>query len=75
MSTTAAEHPAVELHRRDAEGTARRVLPDASADADLLVVGAPRRERHIGRRRGRVAHPVLQRSACPVAVAVVPERA
>ncbi|MFI6489519.1 universal stress protein [Streptomyces sp. NPDC050564] len=73
LSTTAAEHPAVELRRRAAEGTARRVLPDASSGADLLVVGARRREGHIGRQLGRVAHPVLHHSACPVAV--VPERA
>jgi nucleotide-binding universal stress UspA family protein len=43
-------------------------LPDASAGADLLVVGARRREGHIGRRLGRVAHAVLHHSACPVAV-------
>ncbi|AVZ71378.1 universal stress protein [Streptomyces lunaelactis] len=63
----------VELHRRTAEGPARKVLLDASADAGLLVVGARRRHGHFGLQLGRVAHAVLHHSACPVAV--VPQRA
>lgn len=63
----------VELHRRAAEGPARKVLLDASADAGLLVVGAQRRHGHFGLQLGRVAHAVLHHSACPVAV--VPQRA
>ncbi|MFD5075059.1 universal stress protein [Streptomyces sp. NPDC058371] len=63
----------VELHRRTAEGPARKVLLDASADAGLLVVGAQRRHGHFGLQIGRVAHTVLHHSACPVAV--VPQRA
>jgi nucleotide-binding universal stress UspA family protein len=63
----------VELHRRTAEGPARKVLLDASADAGLLVVGAQRRHGHFGLQLGRVAHAVLHHSACPVAV--VPQRA
>ncbi|AOR30405.1 universal stress protein [Streptomyces fodineus] len=62
----------VEVHRRTVEGHARQVLLDASADADLLVVGARRREGHYGLQLGRVAHAVLHHSACPVAV--VPRR-
>jgi nucleotide-binding universal stress UspA family protein len=62
-----------DVHRRTVEGHARRVLLDASADADLLVVGARRREGHYGLQLGRVAHAVLHHSACPVAV--VPQRA
>ncbi|MEW2488563.1 universal stress protein [Streptomyces sp. NPDC048411] len=61
-----------EVHRRTVEGHARRVLLDALADADLLVVGARRREGHYGLQLGRVAHAVLHHSACPVAV--VPRR-
>ncbi|MEV7236622.1 universal stress protein [Streptomyces sp. NPDC051020] len=61
-----------DVHRRTVEGHARRVLLDASADADLLVVGARRREGHYGLQLGRVAHAVLHHSACPVAV--VPQR-
>jgi len=62
----------VEVHRRTVEGPARRVLLDASYDADLLVVGARRRQGHFGLQLGRVAHAVLHHSACPVAV--VPQR-
>ncbi|MDF3142987.1 universal stress protein, partial [Streptomyces sp. T21Q-yed] len=58
--------------RRTVEGHARRVLVDASHEADLLVVGARRREGHFGLQLGRVAHAVLHHSACPVAV--VPHR-
>ncbi|TPQ22470.1 universal stress protein [Streptomyces sporangiiformans] len=65
-------HPSVELHRRTVEGTARRVLLDASAHADLLVVGARRRHGHFGLQLGRVAHTVLHHSACPVAVVPQP---
>ncbi|MCX5262524.1 universal stress protein [Streptomyces sp. NBC_00199] len=68
------ETPAqTDLHRRTVEGPARRVLLDASREADLLVVGARRVPGHLGLRLGRVAHTVLHRSAC--AVAVVPEGA
>ncbi|MFF8939303.1 universal stress protein [Streptomyces paradoxus] len=64
----------MELHRRTIEGPARRVLLAASHEADLLVVGARRRQPgHLGLQLGRVAHTVLHHSACPVAV--VPERA
>ncbi|WP_405876486.1 MULTISPECIES: universal stress protein [unclassified Streptomyces] len=62
----------VEVQRRIVEGHARRVLVDASSQADLLVVGAKRRGGHFGLQLGRVAHAVLHHSACPVAV--VPER-
>lgn len=60
------------VHRRTVEGHARQVLLDASVDADLLVVGARRREGHYGLQLGRVAHAVLHHAACPVAV--VPQR-
>ncbi|MFI2206516.1 universal stress protein [Streptomyces sp. NPDC020192] len=63
----------VEVHRRTVEGHARQVLLGASADADLLVVGARRREGHYGLQLGRVAHAVLHHAVCPVAV--VPHRA
>ncbi|GAA3501485.1 universal stress protein [Streptomyces prasinosporus] len=58
----------VEVRRRTVEGPARRVLAAASDGADLLVVGARRRPGHHGLQLGRVAHAVLHRSACPVAV-------
>ncbi|WP_329333969.1 universal stress protein [Streptomyces sp. NBC_01352] len=61
----------VAVRRRTVEGHARKVLLDASHEADLLVVGARRREGHLGLQLGRVAHTALHHSACPVAV--VPE--
>ncbi|MGW3645199.1 universal stress protein [Streptomyces sp. NPDC000878] len=67
------DHPSVQVRRQTAEGPARKVLVDASATADLLVVGARRRKGHFGLQLGRVAHAVLHHSACPVAV--VPQRA
>ncbi|MGC4979126.1 universal stress protein [Streptomyces sp. DT193] len=75
LSDAAADHPAVDVHRRTVEGTARNVLPDASTEADLLVVGVRRQDSHghIGMQLGRVAHTALHHAACPVAV--VPQRA
>ncbi|MGW6152095.1 universal stress protein [Streptomyces sp. NPDC055144] len=72
LNQFAAEYPSVELRRRTAEGSARRVVLDASTRADLLVVGARRRQGHQGLRLGQVAHTALHRSRCPVAV--VPQR-
>jgi nucleotide-binding universal stress UspA family protein len=62
----------VEVVRRTVEGHARRALVDLSHGADLLVVGAERRDATFGLQLGRVAHAVLHHSACPVAV--VPHR-
>lgn len=56
------------VYRRTVEGYARRVLLDASHRADLLVVGARRRDGHVGLQLGRVAHGLLHHSACPVVV-------
>ncbi|MFK0024770.1 universal stress protein [Streptomyces sp. NPDC090798] len=72
LSKAAVEHPAVDLRRRTAEGSARRILLDASDDADLLVVGVRRHHGLAGLQLGRVAHTLLHHSACPVAV--VPQR-
>ncbi len=66
-------HPEVDVHRHVVEGPAHKVLLDASADADLMVVGALRRHGHFGLQLGRTAHALLHHSACPVAV--VPQRA
>ncbi|MEV0173592.1 universal stress protein [Streptomyces sp. NPDC050803] len=64
--------PDLQLVRRAVEGHARQVLVDASHHADLLVVGARRREGHFGLQLGRVAHTALHHSACPVAVVPQP---
>ncbi|MFI5973438.1 universal stress protein [Streptomyces sp. NPDC051452] len=61
----------LQVQRRTIEGFARDALLAVSREADLLVVGARRRHGHFGCQLGRVAHGVLHRAACPVAV--VPE--
>ncbi|MEV6314505.1 universal stress protein [Streptomyces sp. NPDC051776] len=58
----------VQVRRQVVEGPAHRILLEASADADLLVVGAPRRDGRRGLQLGRVGHALLHHSACPVAV-------
>jgi nucleotide-binding universal stress UspA family protein len=63
----------LELHWRTVEGHARDVLVAASHGAGLLVVGARHRHGRFGLQLGRIAHGVLHRAACPVAV--VPEPA
>ncbi len=72
LRETVREHPGVEVHRRSVEGPAHRVLLEASADADLIVVGALRRHGHFGLQLSRVAHTLLHHSECPVAV--IPQR-
>ncbi|MFE3521030.1 universal stress protein [Streptomyces sp. NPDC059161] len=72
LRAVAREHPEVDVSRRAVEGPAHRVLLEASADADLIVVGAQRRHGHFGLQLGSVAHALLHHSACPVAV--VPHR-
>ncbi|GGV32178.1 universal stress protein [Streptomyces spectabilis] len=67
------DHPSVAVLEHVVEGAAHLVLLDASARADLLVVGAQRRRGPYGLQLGRVAHMLLHHSACPVAV--VPQAA
>ncbi|MER7974398.1 universal stress protein [Streptomyces sp. NPDC096080] len=74
LAATVRDAPAdVRLRPHAVEGRPRQVLLDASREAGLLVVGARRPPGHTGPWSGRIAHTVLHRSACPVAV--VPERA
>ncbi|MFF6772914.1 universal stress protein [Streptomyces sp. NPDC012637] len=61
-------YPEVRMRRTTVEGPAHRALVERSAAADLLVVGARRREGHVGMELGRVAHRALHHAACPVAV-------
>ncbi|MCX5336678.1 universal stress protein [Streptomyces sp. NBC_00140] len=60
--------PDVKVERRTVEGHPRRVLVEAAQDADLLVVGAKRRNGHLGLQLGRVTHAALHHASCPVAV-------
>ncbi|WP_093897343.1 universal stress protein [Streptomyces sp. Ncost-T10-10d] len=62
------DHPTVRPHSAAVEGTAAKVLVQRSAAADLIVVGAHRRRRHLGLQLGRVAHTLLHHADCPVAV-------
>ncbi len=66
------EHPKVTVSERVPEGWARDALLEASADSDLMVVGAPHRDGMAGMQLGRVNHAVLHHCACPIAV--VPQR-
>ncbi|MEV6408345.1 universal stress protein [Streptomyces bobili] len=50
------------------EGPARRALLDAASAADLLVVGARRRQGHPGLQLGLINHALLHHAPCPVAV-------
>ncbi|MGW4700243.1 universal stress protein [Streptomyces sp. NPDC004285] len=72
LEAAASEHPRVRLRRHTVEGPAGKVLTERSAAADLVVVGARRRDALVGLELGRVAHRVLHHAACPVAV--VPHR-
>ncbi|MFM9632605.1 MULTISPECIES: universal stress protein [Streptomyces] len=63
-----ADHPDVRVRRTTVRGTARKVLVDRSAAADLVIVGARRRQDHYGLQLGRVAHTLLHHAQCPVAV-------
>ncbi|AVV45707.1 universal stress protein [Streptomyces sp. ID05-04B] len=56
------------LYRRVIEGPARRALLDTASQADLLVVGARRRQGHMGLQLGLVNHALLHHAPCPVAV-------
>ncbi|MFI1658115.1 universal stress protein [Streptomyces sp. NPDC020472] len=71
LEAAASDHPRVRLRRTTVEGPAHRVLTERSA-ADLLVVGARRRDGLVGLELGRVAHRALHHATCPVAV--VPQR-
>ncbi|MCI3935135.1 universal stress protein [Streptomyces sp. AN091965] len=64
-----ADHPSVHVLEQVVEGASHPALLDASARADLLVVGARRGH---GPHLGRAAHTLLHHSACPVAVVPQP---
>ncbi|MFG3346051.1 universal stress protein [Streptomyces sp. NPDC048018] len=72
LDPVADDYPGVRLRRSTVEGSAHRVLTARSDAADLLVVGARRRDALVGLELGRVAHRALHHAGCPVAV--VPHR-
>ncbi|WP_406369466.1 universal stress protein [Streptomyces sp. NBC_00647] len=61
-------YPDVPVSSEVVEGPARRALLDAASAADLLVVGARRRQGHVGLQLGLVNHAVLHHAPCPIAV-------
>ncbi|MFE1383293.1 universal stress protein [Streptomyces sp. NPDC058740] len=71
LSAPAREHPGVRLRTSTLEGHAHKELTGRSAAADLLVVGARRRDGAVGLELGRVAHRALHHAVCPVAVVPV----
>jgi nucleotide-binding universal stress UspA family protein len=56
------------VRRRVIEGPARQALLEAASAADLLVVGARRRQGHLGLQLGLINHAVLHHAPCPIAV-------
>jgi nucleotide-binding universal stress UspA family protein len=56
------------VRRRVIEGPARQALLEAASEADLLVVGARRRQGHWGLQLGLINHAVLHHAPCPIAV-------
>ncbi|MER7901366.1 universal stress protein [Streptomyces sp. NPDC096046] len=61
-------HPDVTVRRRPVVGRVRHTLIDASADAQLLVVGARGRGGFTGLLLGSVSQAVLHHARCPVTV-------
>ncbi|MFF2848832.1 universal stress protein [Streptomyces sp. NPDC058001] len=64
----AADHPEIRLEQVTPEGPATKVLVHRSAAADLVIVGARRREGHFGLQLGRISHALLHHAQCPVVV-------
>ncbi|MFI9617150.1 universal stress protein [Streptomyces sp. NPDC052023] len=56
------------VSRRVIEGPARQALLEAASEADLLVVGARKRQGHVGLQLGLINHAVLHHAPCPIAV-------
>jgi nucleotide-binding universal stress UspA family protein len=63
-----AKYPDVATDHELIEGSPTAVLTSATTYADLIVVGARRRQGHHGLHIGPVAHTLLLHSDCPVAV-------
>lgn len=72
MTTWRARYPDVEVVLHLEQGHPRKVLAEASTDADLVVVGARGRGAITGLLLGSVSQSLLHESSCPVAV--VPHR-
>ncbi|MFP8942467.1 universal stress protein [Streptomyces fenghuangensis] len=71
LRAVAREHSGIDLHLHAVEGPTRAVLLEESRRADLLVIGAHRRQGRLGLQLGVVDHTVIHHAECPVAL--VPE--
>ncbi|MFF3949020.1 universal stress protein [Streptomyces sp. NPDC001902] len=72
LRAAATARPGVRHHRYVQEGHARKVLLATLDDADLLVVGARRRNSPFGLQLGPVNHAVIHHAPCPVALVPQP---
>jgi nucleotide-binding universal stress UspA family protein len=63
------DHPQVRVRTTTVDGSARSRLVKRSAAADLVIVGARRRQNALRPRPGRIAQALLYHAECPVAVA------
>jgi nucleotide-binding universal stress UspA family protein len=68
LATVAADAEGVALSGRTVQGSAARALIDASATADLVVVGRRGHGGFVGLLMGSVATQVAGHAACPVVV-------
>ncbi|WP_405142061.1 universal stress protein [Sphaerisporangium sp. NBC_01403] len=66
-------HPAVDVLRQVKQGHPAQVLLEASAEADLLVIGSRGRGGFTGLILGSTSHAVLHHASCPVAVVPAPK--
>lgn len=72
LAVVTVDHPGVLVHRIVERAPATRLLFGASFTAELVVVG--HRHQPLGR-LGSVAHAMVHRAGCPVAVVPLPSRA
>jgi nucleotide-binding universal stress UspA family protein len=68
LAREAKEHPEVSVEREVMAGTPRAALLSASADAQMIVVGARGRGGLDNMSLGSVAQAVLHHASCPVAI-------
>ena len=70
-----AEAEGIEIERRVVEGGAARVLVDAAADGDLLVVGSRGHGGFAGLLLGSVSQQCAHHAHCPVVIVQAPRPA
>ncbi|MFH9891177.1 universal stress protein [Streptomyces luteogriseus] len=68
LRTSEEQYHDARVSRRVVEGPPRQALLEAASEADLLVVGARRRQGHRGLQLGLTNHALLHHAPCPIAV-------